>query len=148
MVDLAAVDLKPLLEGATVVVHLAQSTGPEEQDDQAQGDGALARRVLDAASAVGTEHVVLLSSAIAYGLELLALRRVPTRVFGILMSLEPAAAAIFGFLVVRELLTGWDLLALALVIVASAGVALTAARARRPAPPSTGPITGLVPPLP
>ncbi|MET0903123.1 MAG: NAD-dependent epimerase/dehydratase family protein [Acidimicrobiales bacterium] len=66
-VDLAAVDLKPLLEGASVVVHLAQSTGPEELDDHAQGDGALARRVLDAASAVGTQHVVLLSSAIAYG---------------------------------------------------------------------------------
>ena len=67
MVDLAAADLKPLLEGATVVVHLAQCTGPEELEDCAPGDGALARRVLDAASAVGTQHVVLLSSAIAYG---------------------------------------------------------------------------------
>lgn len=81
--------------------------------------------------------VALLSSAIAYGLEMLALRRVATRVFGILMALEPASAAIFGFLIVGELLTGWDLLALALVIVASAGVALTAARAR-PMPPETG----------
>lgn len=81
--------------------------------------------------------IAMLSSAIAYGLELLALRRVPTRVFGILMAVEPAAAALFGFLVVGELLSGWDLLALALVVAASAGVALTAARARA-MPPSTG----------
>jgi inner membrane transporter RhtA len=88
--------------------------------------------------------VAMLSSAIAYGLELLALRRVPTRVFGILMSLEPASAAIFAFLVIGEVLSGWDLLALALVIVASAGVAVTAARGRREPPPETG----QVPPLP
>ncbi|WP_347754635.1 EamA family transporter [Agrococcus sp. ProA11] len=81
--------------------------------------------------------VAMLSSAIAYGLEMLALRRVPTRVFGILMSAEPAAAAIFGFLVIGELLTGLDVLALALVVAASAGVAITAARAR-PMPPETG----------
>lgn len=94
--------------------------------------------------------IAMLSSAIAYGFELLALRRVPTRVFGILMALEPASAAIFGFLIVGELLSTWDLLAIALVIVASAGVALTAARSRRPPPtgPSTGPISGLVPPIP
>jgi nucleoside-diphosphate-sugar epimerase len=67
-VDLAHADLKPLFEGATAVVHLAQASGPTPPEDQCElGDGALARRVLDAASAVGTEHVVLLSSAIAYG---------------------------------------------------------------------------------
>jgi nucleoside-diphosphate-sugar epimerase len=66
-VDLAAVDLKPLFEGATGVVHLAQCTGPEDLGGHSVGDGALARLVLDAAAAVGTEHVVLLSSAIAYG---------------------------------------------------------------------------------
>lgn len=96
--------------------------------------------------------IAMLSSAIAYGLELLALRRVPTRVFGVLMALEPAAAALFGFLVVGEALSAIDLLALALVAGASAGVAVTAARAsraRRAAEAldeefSTGP----VPPLP
>ena len=40
--------------------------------------------------------VALLSSVVPYGLELAALRRIPTRVFGILMSLEPAAAALAG----------------------------------------------------
>ncbi len=67
VVDLAAVDLKPLFEGATSVVHLAQAPGPEMLAGHGLGDGALARRVLEAASAVGTEHVVLLSSALVYG---------------------------------------------------------------------------------
>jgi nucleoside-diphosphate-sugar epimerase len=67
-VDLATADLKPLLEDATTIVHLAQCTGPEAPTDAQQvGDGALARRVLDAASAVSAQHVVLLSSATVYG---------------------------------------------------------------------------------
>lgn len=67
-VDLATADLKPLLEGATVVVHLAQSTGPEPIPEGAElGDSAMARRVLDAASSVGALHLVLLSSATVYG---------------------------------------------------------------------------------
>jgi len=66
-VDLAMADLKPLFEGATTVVHLAEISGPGQLDDRAIGDGALARRVLDAASAVGAQHLVLLSSAIVYG---------------------------------------------------------------------------------
>jgi nucleoside-diphosphate-sugar epimerase len=65
-VDLATADLKPLLEDASAIVHLAQCTGPEAVDGQV-GDGRLARRVLDAASAVSAQHVVLLSSATAYG---------------------------------------------------------------------------------
>lgn len=99
--------------------------------------GAIGAVAADASVLLPAFAVAMLSSAIAYGLEMLALRRVPTRVFGILMAVEPAAAGIFGFLVVGELLTGWDLLALALVVAASAGVALTAARAR-PMPPETG----------
>jgi len=66
--DLATADLKPLLEGVAVVVHLAQTTGPDPIADAGQaGDGELAHRVLDAASAVGASHVVLLSSATVYG---------------------------------------------------------------------------------
>jgi nucleoside-diphosphate-sugar epimerase len=61
-VDLATADLKPLFEGATVVVHLAQADA-----DATVGDAQLAHRVLEAAGAVGAEHLVLLSSAVAYG---------------------------------------------------------------------------------
>jgi nucleoside-diphosphate-sugar epimerase len=67
VLDLATTDLKPLFEGATCVLHLAQSSGPEPLLGGELGDGALGRRVLDAASAVGARHVVVLSSAIAYG---------------------------------------------------------------------------------
>jgi nucleoside-diphosphate-sugar epimerase len=66
-VDLAVADLKTLFEGATTVVHLAEVSGPEAPEGEVVGDGALARRVLDAVSAVGAQHVVLLSSAIVYG---------------------------------------------------------------------------------
>jgi nucleoside-diphosphate-sugar epimerase len=68
-VDLLEADLKPLFEGAATVVHLAQADGPaqDEAGRSGFGDSALARRVLDAASAVGAGHVVLLSSATAYG---------------------------------------------------------------------------------
>jgi inner membrane transporter RhtA len=48
--------------------------------------------------------VAILSSAVPYSLELEALRKLPTRVFGVLMSLEPAVAALVGFLVLDELL--------------------------------------------
>ncbi len=68
-VDLATEDLKPLLEGAHVLVHLAQSEGIGQEPPVGDPvrDGRLAQIVLEAASAVGIGHVVLLSSATAYG---------------------------------------------------------------------------------
>jgi inner membrane transporter RhtA len=72
--------------------------------------------------------VALLSSALPYALELHALRRLATRVFGVLQSLGPAAAALAGFLVLGERL-GWpELAALGLITVASVGVTLGARR--------------------
>jgi inner membrane transporter RhtA len=68
--------------------------------------------------------VALLASVIPYSLELEALRRLPTRVFGILMSLEPAIAALVGFVVLGEELKLRYVLAIALVGVASAGASL------------------------
>ena len=70
--------------------------------------------------------VALLSSAIPYSLEMQALRNIPTRVFGVLMSLEPAVAALVGFLVLDELLGLRALVAIALVTVAAAGASLFA----------------------
>jgi inner membrane transporter RhtA len=65
--------------------------------------------------------VGLLSSAIPYSFEVEALRRIAPHVFGVLMSLEPAMAALAGFLVLGQRLGGRALVGIALVIVASLG---------------------------
>jgi len=70
--------------------------------------------------------VAMLASAIPYSLELEALRRLPNRVFGVLMSLEPAVAAAAGFVVLGEVLDARELVAIALVVAASAGATRTA----------------------
>lgn len=69
--------------------------------------------------------VALLSSAIPYSLEMIALTRLPARIFGTLMSLEPAMAAFSGMLFLGEPLTGLQWLALLAIIIASAGSTLT-----------------------
>ena len=58
----------------------------------------------------------MLSSVIPYSCELTALRTIRPSVFSILMSLEPAAAALAGIVVVHEFLTGVQWLALACVV--------------------------------
>lgn len=78
--------------------------------------------------------VALLSSVVSYGLELSALRRIPTRVFGILMSIEPAAAAVAGLAFLGQRLHLRELAALLMVSAASAGVTL-ARKAPVPAQP-------------
>jgi inner membrane transporter RhtA len=70
--------------------------------------------------------VALLSSVIPYSLELEALRRIPPKVFGILMSLEPAVAAVVGLVVLGEILGPIQWLAVLLVVTASAGATRTA----------------------
>lgn len=72
--------------------------------------------------------VAILSTAIPFSLEFAALRRLPSQVFGILMSLEPAVGAAAGFLFLSQRLSLRDLVAILLVMVASAGATLTAAR--------------------
>ncbi|MBI5472456.1 MAG: EamA family transporter [Ignavibacteriae bacterium] len=67
--------------------------------------------------------VALLSSVIPYSLEIEALRRMPTKVFGILMSMEPACAAVVGFLLLGERLTLWQCIAIGAVMTASFGSA-------------------------
>jgi inner membrane transporter RhtA len=85
------------------------------------GASAVVHRPILLLAAAG---VALLSSVISYGLEINALRRIPTRVFGILMSLEPAAAAIAGLLLLGQRLPAVGVVALVLVTLASAGVTL------------------------
>jgi nucleoside-diphosphate-sugar epimerase len=66
--DLATGDIEPMLEGAGVVVHLAFAAGlGAEDDDIVAANITSTRRVLDAAGAVGAQHVVLMSSATVYG---------------------------------------------------------------------------------
>ena len=75
----------------------------------------------------------ILSSALPYTLELEALRRLPTAVFGVLMSLEPALAATAGFIVLGEDLVAREIVAILLVVAASAGAARQATLAPRDA---------------
>jgi inner membrane transporter RhtA len=72
--------------------------------------------------------VAMLSSLIPYSLELEALRKLPARVFGVLMSLEPAVAALMGFIVLGERLGLQTLAAVLLVTVAAAGASRFGAR--------------------
>jgi inner membrane transporter RhtA len=72
--------------------------------------------------------VALLSSVIPYSVELEALRKMPPRVFGILMSLEPAMAALAGLIVLGELLDWLQWTAVLCVVAASVG----ATRGARP----------------
>jgi inner membrane transporter RhtA len=73
---------------------------------------------------LGTALIVsLLSSVLPYSLDLEALRRLPASVFGVLMSLDPAIAALVGFVVLGQALGARDLLAIGLVVIASVGAA-------------------------
>ena len=75
--------------------------------------------------------VALLSSVIPYSLELEALRRMRPQPFGVLMSIEPAMAALAGFVVIGQGLSALDVAGIALVVAASAGATLGS---RAPAP--------------
>ena len=78
--------------------------------------------VLAAGAAVG-----VLSTAVPYTFEMEALRRLPRAVFGVLMSLEPAVAAAIGFLALSQGLDTVEVLAIGLVVIASAGALRSAA---------------------
>jgi threonine/homoserine efflux transporter RhtA len=86
----------------------------------------------------------VLSSAIPYGVELRALRRLSTRVFGIWMSLEPAVAALIGLALLGQHLSVSEWAALGCVVVACVG----AARSAPPAPTPDLPGPAPVPPAP
>jgi inner membrane transporter RhtA len=80
-----------------------------------------------AALAVG---VALLSSAIPYSLEMYSLRHLPKQTFGILLSLEPAFAALAAFVILGEALSGLQCLAVVSIIGASVGATITGNRRR------------------
>jgi inner membrane transporter RhtA len=76
--------------------------------------------------------VAVLTSALPYALELIALRSLPTRVFGVLSSLGPAVAALAGLLVIGQQLGGREIVAIVLVTLASIGVTVSTSRERDP----------------
>ncbi len=82
-------------------------------------------QLVGAAAGVG-----LLSSALPWSLELEALRRLPTNVFGVVLALEPAIATLMGSVFLHERLDATALVAIGLVVVASAGAALEITRER------------------
>jgi inner membrane transporter RhtA len=88
------------------------------------GSSLLAPRSLALGTAVG-----MLSSAIPYSFELEALRRIAAPVFGVLMSIEPAMAALAGLIVLGQSLSARALAGIALVVVASIGASWTAREA-------------------
>jgi inner membrane transporter RhtA len=94
------------------------------------GSELLAAGPLAVGAAVG-----LLSSAIPYSLELEALRRLPPRVFGILLSLDPAIAALAGLVLLGQQLAAREVVGIGFVVVASAGASLAARPAAEPVEP-------------
>ncbi len=76
--------------------------------------------------------VALASSALPYSLEMIALRHIPKRTFGVLLSAEPAIGAVAGMVLLHERLSPLQWLSIAAIVIASVGAILTA---RQPAPP-------------
>jgi inner membrane transporter RhtA len=93
------------------------------------GSGLRDPQVIGAAVGVG-----LLSSALPWSLELEALRRLPTNVFGVVLALEPVIAALMGALFLHEHLGVRAWVAIGLVVTASAGAALEITRPRTEPP--------------
>lgn len=113
--------LGPGAEGATMAAVI--STVLVAPFGLAEGAGEiLDPTILAVGAAVG-----ILSTAVPYVAEMEALRRLPQAVFGVLMSLEPAVAAAIGFVALSQGLDLVEVIAIGLVVVASAGALRTAA---------------------
>jgi inner membrane transporter RhtA len=69
--------------------------------------------------------VAVLSSAIPYSLEMIALRGIPKRSFGVMLSAEPAVGALAGLVILHEHLSATQWLAIAAIVAASVGTILT-----------------------
>jgi len=69
--------------------------------------------------------VALLSSALPYSLEMIALRHIPERTFGVMLSAEPAIGAIAGMVILHEQLSGLQWFAIGCIVIASIGALMT-----------------------
>ena len=86
--------------------------------------------------------VAVLSTALPYTLEMVALRRLPASTFGTLTSLQPAFAALSGLVILRERVAPAQWVPLAAVIAASVGSTAAAARKGEPSPLADDPTVG------
>lgn len=84
--------------------------------------------------------VALLGALVPFSADLRALRDVPARVFGVLMSLSPAVASLVGFLLLDERLHGRELVGVGAVVVASAGTLWSSRPRTADAPPAPDPL--------
>jgi inner membrane transporter RhtA len=99
------------------------------------GVASAGARLLDPALLPLGLTVAVLSSALPYSLEMFALTRLPRSTFGTLMSLEPAIGALSGFLLLGQQLSLRQGGAIAAIILASAGAALSLIAAKAKVPP-------------
>lgn len=74
--------------------------------------------------------VAIFSSALPYTLEIIAMKDIPLRTFGVLMSLEPAIGALAGLVYLKEKLITQEIVAITLIILSSLGSTLSAVKAR------------------
>ncbi|PZQ63202.1 MAG: EamA family transporter [Phenylobacterium zucineum] len=88
--------------------------------------------LLSPAIALAALGVAIASSAVPYSLEMYAMRHIPKRTFGVVLSVEPVFGAIAGLLFLHEQLSGRQWIAVAAIVAASAGAVLSV---RRPDPP-------------
>ncbi|MEU6160026.1 EamA family transporter [Streptomyces sp. NPDC047130] len=101
------------------------------------GVGSAGAELLDPVTVGLGAGVAILSSVLPYTLELIALRTLPASAFSILMSLEPAVAALAGFLILHQTLGAAQAAAIGLVVAASMGAVRTQVGAVRLKPSDT-----------
>lgn len=103
------------------------------------GIGTAGAALLDPAWIAVGVAVGILSSALPYSLEMVALKRLPQKSFGILLSMEPAIGAMAGAVILHEMLTVPQWLAIGSIVLASVGSTATSrVRAAPPPPPAGG----------
>jgi inner membrane transporter RhtA len=80
--------------------------------------------------------VGVLSSALPYSIDLIVLRRMPRQLFGVLQSVQPAAAAVAGLLILHQALSPWQVTGLVLIMTSNAAAVLWSSRPRAAVPAS------------
>lgn len=94
------------------------------------GAASAGLNLLSPAVLISGLFVAIASSALPYSLEMIAMRHIPKRTFGVMLSVEPAVGALAGLVLLGEHLSGLQWLAIGAIIAASAGAIVTTGRER------------------